>query len=727
MNGNRTKFKFEDTVLPYIKGEYNIKDNGELVGQCPFHDDENPSFAINLETGLYICYACGEKGNITTFIAAMEGISNTEASKLINQEEYSLSSYKVEDFAREKNLSENFLKVNLGLKNGYNCIEIPYLDEESKLIATRCRHDPKKTNNKGRFSWKKGSKINLYGLNGIKDASDDYIVVVEGESDAMALWSNQVPAVGVPGANTLKKEYAEKLAKFKKIYIHQEPDMGGEKFLKNACKVFPYEKLYVVSAKKVDKNSKDPADLQAKGIFNKEEFLETAEKVSEDFYNEANCTIDESENKVDKDENIAEHVKIAEEIMDNLHIYYFNEDYYVYKNGVYKPNVNLIETYILSINQSAKKYLISEVLNYIRIKRYKEELQVNDQYINFKNGLFDLINKRFIEHSPAYFTTVQINAQYIPYEELATNKYIEQFLDDIMCKNIHRKLALLQIIGYAMTSRTDWQMAFFFYGPTAKNGKSTLIEAINNMIGKKNICHITMSNLARRFGCTNLRDKIVNTETEVEKHNISSLEMFKKVVAGDEIEVEEKYKNSYIMKPMAKFIFGTNNLPELNGVGDEGYYRRLYVLRFDKRITTDEEKNFNKKNILNQGALDYLANISLREYLKVAETKEIANKEESNSIVQKYKYSNNSINTFLQDDFAINELFKNSNKVPKKVIYGKYVGWCNENKKFIKKKSEFYTELEKNSNYTCSKLNGYDYVVNNSIKPEGTGEPEITF
>ena len=39
----------------------------------------------------------------------------------------------------------------------------------------------------------------------------------------------------------------------------------------------------------------------------------------------------------------------------------------------------------------------------------------------------------------------------------------------------------------------------------------------------------------------------------------------------------------------------------------------------------------------------------------------------------------------------------------------------------------YETELENNSNYTCSKLNGYDYVVNNSIKPEGTGEPEITF
>jgi len=31
---------------------------------CPFHEDSNPSFAINERTGLWICHGCGLKGNI---------------------------------------------------------------------------------------------------------------------------------------------------------------------------------------------------------------------------------------------------------------------------------------------------------------------------------------------------------------------------------------------------------------------------------------------------------------------------------------------------------------------------------------------------------------------------------------------------------------------------------------------------------------------------------------
>lgn len=188
---------YEDIILPYIDGKYTINGSRELIGLCPFHDDTKPSFNINLETGLYQCHACGEKGNIVTFMSKMDNISTEEAYKLIYKDEYSNSTYKLDKFAREKHLNLDYLK-RLGLANGYNSIKIPYYDEQSNLIGTRYRNDPK-DKNKPRFTWKKGSKINLYGLNSLNDInSNDYIVLVEGESDALTLWSYGIPCVGVP-------------------------------------------------------------------------------------------------------------------------------------------------------------------------------------------------------------------------------------------------------------------------------------------------------------------------------------------------------------------------------------------------------------------------------------------------------------------------------------------------------------------------------------------------
>jgi len=35
----------------------------EYYCRCPFHSDNNPSFAVNKKTGLWICHGCNEKGN----------------------------------------------------------------------------------------------------------------------------------------------------------------------------------------------------------------------------------------------------------------------------------------------------------------------------------------------------------------------------------------------------------------------------------------------------------------------------------------------------------------------------------------------------------------------------------------------------------------------------------------------------------------------------------------
>ena len=50
-----------------------------LVALCPFHNDSHPSFAINIHTGLWICYACGEKGNFYSFLLKV-GMSKEDIS-----------------------------------------------------------------------------------------------------------------------------------------------------------------------------------------------------------------------------------------------------------------------------------------------------------------------------------------------------------------------------------------------------------------------------------------------------------------------------------------------------------------------------------------------------------------------------------------------------------------------------------------------------------------------
>ena len=67
-------------------------------------------------------------------------------------------------------------------------------------MATRYRNHP---NNPQRFSWKKGSKTIPYGLWKLKEFNDDYIILVEGESDTQTLWYYKAQAL----RNTRSKEF----------------------------------------------------------------------------------------------------------------------------------------------------------------------------------------------------------------------------------------------------------------------------------------------------------------------------------------------------------------------------------------------------------------------------------------------------------------------------------------------------------------------------------------
>jgi hypothetical protein len=57
------------------------------------------------------------------------------------------------------------------------------------------------------------------------------ILLVEGEKDALALWSVNVPAVGIPGVRGWRPEYAERLARFSLVVVVPDADPEGREDL----------------------------------------------------------------------------------------------------------------------------------------------------------------------------------------------------------------------------------------------------------------------------------------------------------------------------------------------------------------------------------------------------------------------------------------------------------------------------------------------------------------
>lgn len=296
-----------DNIVNYKK-EYSSRlkkvtvTGDSLTALCPFHGDSNPSFSVDLKKGMYKCFSCGAEGNYIKFRAELEGVDTKEAYKRIltecgveSQQRIEQPSYELKEYALEKRIPADWLKSYCGLaakkdRDGKGYIYIPYRDKDGNQKVFRKRY-PKGSGL--RFKWGYGSagKLLMYGewlLPYIYEQGR--CIICEGESDSQTLWFIGLPALGVPGANVYRSEWTERIGDVGALYLHIEPDQGGQAFLATMGRKLHDGhyggRVYTWSCGRY--GVKDPSDLYLKhGRDKAKELIEAALKEAEEINLEA--------------------------------------------------------------------------------------------------------------------------------------------------------------------------------------------------------------------------------------------------------------------------------------------------------------------------------------------------------------------------------------------------------------------------------------------------------
>lgn len=185
------------------------------------------------------------------------------------------------EYATAKGIPIDFLQVLNLTDTVYvrqRAIRIPYYDEGLNETAVRYRLALSK-GSKGdeRFRWEKGARPIPYGLWVLGDARTvGHVVICEGESDAQTLWLHCIPALGLPGANTWKEEWAAHLEGIPRIYVVIEPDAGGEAIRKWLAQSSIRDRCWLITLS----GAKDPSELHGQDpdrfTFSWQEAIDTA-------------------------------------------------------------------------------------------------------------------------------------------------------------------------------------------------------------------------------------------------------------------------------------------------------------------------------------------------------------------------------------------------------------------------------------------------------------------
>lgn len=280
---------------------------------------------------------------------------------------------------------------------------------------------------------------------------------------------------------------------------------------------------------------------------------------------------------------------LAQHLSTTIPAIYAGSSYYLYDHGVYvktsRDRVRQIIQQYLKVEYMQPRHL-NDVYDLWQtyILRDLDELNSdeNNHLINFKNGIYNVRTKEFVEHSPQYLSTIQLNAEYRP------DAVCPEFLKFLRQALAPENIPLVQeILGYLLVPFTQAQKAFLLYGPP-RTGKSTFLRVIEDIIGKANISNVPLQDLDSRFKTSLLHGKLINLFADLPAKPIQDTGFFKALTGEDSVIGEVKYQDPFSFFNKARMIFSANELPRNNVDRSDAFYRRIIIIPFVNQVEIDK-------------------------------------------------------------------------------------------------------------------------------------------
>lgn len=387
--------------------------------------------------------------------------------------------------------------------------------------------------------------------------------------------------------------------------------------------------------------------------------------------------------------------KFAIFLKNNHHITRINNQLHLYKDGVYIAGQQEIESAMIKHIPQLNRAKRTEVMAYLDIMIRENTKPAAANLIAFRNGIYDISEDKFFQFSPEYVITNKIDWDYNPqaYFELT-----DEVLNNIACNDKEIRDLLEELIGYCMYRRNELGKAFILTG-TGSNGKSTYLNLIKTMLGKKNISVLDLKKLNDRFSTIMLFGKLANIGDDISDEFITDAAEFKKIVTGETIDAEQKGQPKFDFEPYVKLVFSANTIPRIGkGRDSSAILRRLVIVPFNAKFTSDNPnfKPFIGDSLQGQESIEYLIKIGIAGLKRVLKNKQFTTSEKVQNELNEYEETNNPIIGFFKECEAEDVRIENE---PTNQVYTKYQEYCIRNSLQELSSGEFSKQVKKYFNF----------------------------
>lgn len=353
---------------------------------------------------------------------------------------------------------------------------------------------------------------------------------------------------------------------------------------------------------------------------------------------------------------------------------------YVYKDQHYKL---ISKTYIKAFaneyirdanGKNVSSRVIDEFTKRILCHNYRREEwfeQTTENFINFRNGVYDRTTKSLFPHTPHRGFLFRLNYDYDPE---ATAPVWEEALRTMTQDDDSLSNLLEEYVGYCLSNDKIWDAKALVLVGDGANGKSTFIDTVNSLLGPENIAAVGVAGLGNETRRDMIHGKLAILCEENSVRNFES-EVFKAIVGGGTIDARALYKGPYQFRNKAKTIIAFNRFDHVTDLSN-GLFRRLLIAPFNhvfKDGDSSTDKHIQKKLNLE---LSGIFNRCWEKYLKARARQNFTEVERVKHNVQRLSEESDQVWQFVNEhDIKINPADQPPTFVSYDILFEAFKNW----------------------------------------------------
>jgi putative DNA primase/helicase len=299
------------------------------------------------------------------------------------------------------------------------------------------------------------------------------------------------------------------------------------------------------------------------------------------------------------------------------------------------------------------------------------------QLLNVQNGTLNLKNFALQPHNPADMIT---KLAPVKYDHKARCERWERFIEEVMCGDAALAAYLQKALGYALTGLTEFEVFFILFGEKTRNGKTTLIETVANILGDyarntqaQSLARRSVDGAAASPDMARLKGARLVTVPEPEKGLELNIALIKQLTGGDTYTARFLHANPFEFKPEFKLFINTNHLPR---TADDTVFTsgRVKIIPFDRHFNETEQDKSLKQLFRRRENKSAVLNWLVEGYRLLLEVGFDA-PDRVSAAIEAYRSEADLIGNFLAEYTVGDE----NGRLPTTELYARYALWAKDN------------------------------------------------